>query len=82
MTKKRRTDKSAIARKTNGLCIKDLKRQEALEKVRKQEWTIWKAANYCKQSYRSFLRLLREKTIPFPISVEELEREFNASRTK
>ena len=75
MARKMKTDKSTVARKALELGINDLKRKEAFEKVRLREWTIWKAAEYCGESYRSFLRLLREENIPFPLSREELERE-------
>lgn len=77
IAKKLKSDKSTIARRAIELGIKDLKKAEAFEKVRLRKWTIWKAAEYCDESYRSFLRLLREENIPFPLSVEELEYEFN-----
>jgi predicted transcriptional regulator len=77
IAKKRKTDKSTIARRAIELGIKDLKKEEALEKVRKRKWTVWKAAMYCDVSYRSFLNLLRQENVPFPISMEELEAEFS-----
>ncbi|MGQ4875961.1 MAG: hypothetical protein ACP6IY_17990 [Promethearchaeia archaeon] len=76
IAKKMKTDKSTIARRAIELGIRDLKRNEAFEKIRLKEWTIWKAADYCGESYRSFLRMLREQNIPFPLSKEELKREF------
>ncbi|GAJ07722.1 unnamed protein product [marine sediment metagenome] len=48
----------------------------------KNEWTVWKAAEYCDESYRSFLHILREANVPFPISTQELERELNESSGK
>ncbi len=72
-----KTDKSTVARRAIELGIKDLKRKEAIEKVRLRKWTVWKAAEYCDDSYRSFLRVLREENVPFPLSIEELEYEFN-----
>ena len=71
-----KTDKSTVARRAIELGIKDLKRKEAIEKVRLRKWTVWKAAEYCDDSYRSFLRVLREENVPFPLSIEELEYEF------
>lgn len=70
-------DKSAAARKIIEIGIHHVKRQESLENVRLRKWTIWKAASYCGESYRSFLELLRVENIPFPISVEEVESEFH-----
>ena len=77
IAKQMKIDKSIVARKAIELGIKAIKKKEAFEKIRLREWTLWKAAEYCGESYRSFLRLLREENIPFPVSVEELEREFN-----
>lgn len=82
LAKKMKTDKSTLARKAIELGIKDIKRKEALENIRLRNWTIWKAAKYCDESYRSFLRLLREENIPFPLSVDDLEREFNENSSK
>jgi len=80
IAKKLKTDKSNVARQAIGLGIRELKRKEALEKIRIKEWTVWKAAEYCGESYRSFLQFLRESNVPFPISTQELERELNESR--
>ena len=80
IAKKQKTDKSNVARQAIALGIRELKRKEALEKIRIKEWTVWKAAEYCGESYRSFLQFLRESNVPFPISTQELERELNESR--
>ena len=82
IAKKMKTDKSTVARRAIELGIKDLKKKEAFEKVRLRKWTIWKAAEYCGESYRSFLHLLREENIPFPLSTEELKREFNENSSE
>ncbi len=79
IAKKLKTDKSTVARQAIELGIREIKRKEALEKVRMKEWTVWKAAEYCGESYRSFLQFLRESNVPFPISTQELERELNES---
>ncbi len=80
--KKMKIDKSAAARKIIDIGIKEYKKQEALNNIRERRWTIWKAASYCNESYRSFLSLLRSENIPFPLSVEELQREFNDHRSE
>ena len=77
IAKRLKTDKSNIARRAIELGIKKLKKNEAIEMVRLRKWTIWKAAEYCDESYRSFLRSLREENMSFPLSIEELEHEFN-----
>ncbi|KKK43979.1 hypothetical protein LCGC14_1139760 [marine sediment metagenome] len=79
IAEKLKTDKSNVARQAIELGIRAIKRKEALERVRMRDWTVWKAAEYCGESYRSFLQLLRESNVPFPISPQELERELNES---
>ncbi|MHA1845025.1 MAG: hypothetical protein ACTSWE_12260 [Promethearchaeota archaeon] len=82
IAKRMKTDKSTAARKAIELGIKQIKRIEALKNIRLRKWTIWKAAQYCGESYRSFLRILREENILFPLSSEELIREINESSNK
>ena len=53
--------------------------EEAIYNIRLKKWTVWKAAEYCGESYRSFLSILRAKKVPFPLSVQELEIELNQS---
>ncbi len=79
LARQMKSDKSTVARKALELGIREMKIRRALENIRLQKWTVWKAAEYCGESYRSFLKLLRDYNIPFPISVEELEREMNDS---
>ena len=79
IAEKLKTDKSNVARQAIELGIRAIKRKEALERVRMRDWTVWKAAEYCGESYRSFLQKLRESNVPFPISTQELERELNES---
>ncbi len=82
LARKLKIDKSAAARRIIDVGLKEYKKQEALNKIREKKWTIWKAASYCGESYRSFLSLLRSHNIPFPLSVEELKREFDENRSE
>ncbi|MHA1450804.1 MAG: UPF0175 family protein [Candidatus Hodarchaeales archaeon] len=61
--RKLQIDKSAAVRKLIDAGIKEYRKREALDKVREQKWTVWKAALSCGESYRSFLQLLRERNI-------------------
>ena len=72
-------DKSTAARKIIAEGLKILKTQEALDQVRRKRWTVWKGATYCGMSFREFLPLLRKENVSFPLSVEEMELEINAS---
>jgi hypothetical protein len=80
--KKKKIDRSAAARQIIEIGLKESKKKEALEKIRTKEWTVWKGAEYCEESYRSFLGLLRGNNIPFPLSEAELKRELDENRSK
>ncbi len=80
LAKRLKTDRSSIARRAIGMGIKELKKREALEAVRRHDWTVWRAASHCEESYRTFLRLLRFENVPFPLSAEELGRELDDNR--
>jgi hypothetical protein len=75
-------DKSTAARKIIAEGMTVIKKQEALEKVRQRQWSIWKAASYCSLSYREFLPLLRQENVPFPLTADDLEQELNENRSK
>ncbi|MHA1684913.1 MAG: UPF0175 family protein [Candidatus Heimdallarchaeaceae archaeon] len=79
LSKKMKTEKSSVARKALELGIRELKKAEAIEKVRTRKWTVWRAAEYCGLSYRSFIQLLRTENVPFPLSLEEFQSELNES---
>ena len=72
-----KVDKSTAIRKLVELGLKEAKMQESLENVRKKKWTIWKSASYCDESFRSFLSIMKNNNIPFPITLDELKSEFN-----
>lgn len=80
LAKRLKTDRSSVARQAIGVGIRELKRREALEMVRRLEWSVWRAASYCGVSYRAFLRLLRFENVPFPLTAEELRRELDDYR--
>ena len=73
---KEKIDKSSAIRKLLELGLNEAKKKQALDMVTKRKWTIWKAADYCNESIRSFLTMLKENNVPFPISLEELKLEF------
>ncbi|MHC1590467.1 MAG: hypothetical protein ACXQS8_00100 [Candidatus Helarchaeales archaeon] len=78
--KKHNIDKSSAARSIIEEGLKVVKRKEAIEMVRLKKWTIWKAAEYCGESYRSFLGFLRQENVLFPQTAEDLEQEINENR--
>ncbi|MHA1112256.1 MAG: hypothetical protein ACTSRE_14210 [Promethearchaeota archaeon] len=80
--RKNKVDKSTAARQIIDKGLYVIKRREAIENIRFKRWTIWKAAEFCNESFRSFLKILREENVTFPLSVEQLERELNESRSE
>jgi predicted HTH domain antitoxin len=72
-------DKSTAARKVFAEGLKQIKIQKALNNLRLKRWTIWKAAEYCNESYRSMLEIMRRENVPFPLSVDDVELELNAT---
>ena len=75
-------DKSSAARKIISEGLRIIKKKEALDKVRRRQWTIWKAAEYCGMSFREFLPILREENVPFPLTSDDLEQEIHENRSK
>ena len=80
LAKKLKVDKSSAMRQVIDEGLKIIKKNEAFEKVRERKWTIWKAAAYCGESYRTFLDQLRERNIPFPLTIKDLEIELDEHR--
>ncbi len=68
-------NKFAAGRKLIRKRLNIVRRKKALDKIRLREWTLWKAARYCGESYRSMLRLLKEENISYPLSLESLKYE-------
>ncbi len=80
--KKNQIDKSTAARKIIEEGLKNVKHKEAIENIQSKRWTIWKAANYCGESFRSFLQILKRENVVYPLSLEELELEINEDSSK
>ena len=76
IVKKMDLDRSVAIRNLLKIGIKEYKINEALDLVRKKKVSVWKAAELTGLTYREILQKLREQNIPFPLSKEELVREF------
>ncbi|MHA1378399.1 MAG: UPF0175 family protein [Candidatus Helarchaeota archaeon] len=70
-------DRSVAIRNLLKIGINEHKIREALDLVRQKKISIWKAAELADLTYREVLDKLKEQNIPFPISKEEILREFN-----
>lgn len=52
--RKNKIDRCTAARQIIDKGLKVIKRQKAIENIKHKRWTIWKAAEYCDESFRSF----------------------------
>ncbi|MFQ6136248.1 MAG: UPF0175 family protein [Candidatus Hydrothermarchaeales archaeon] len=75
LARKRGIDRSDAIRKLIDEGLKVEKVQEAIELVRKDQITVWRAAEITGVSYREILNILRDANVTFPLSAEELKRE-------
>ncbi len=75
-------DRSIAVREILTVGLLEQKKKTALENVRTRQWSVWKAAEYSRMTYRSFLEVLRIENIPFPITTEDLANEFKTHRSE
>ena len=68
LAKRLNIDKSSAVRMVIAEGLKVIKLREALENVRSRRWTIWKAAQYSGESFRSFLGIMRKEKVLFPLT--------------
>jgi metal-responsive CopG/Arc/MetJ family transcriptional regulator len=80
--RKKGIDRSSAIRELLQIGIKEYRQKEALELLRKREITVWKAAELAQVTYQEILGKLREHNIPFPVTEEELKREFEEISSK
>ena len=66
-------DRSTVARNLLKIGIKETKKQRALEKYRKREYTLWKAAQVAEISLREMMALIEEQRIPLHITPEDVD---------
>ncbi len=72
----RGVDRSAAVRQLLAQAIREARTGRALELVRSRKASVWKAAEVAGITYREMLDRLRAHNVPFPLSEEELNREF------
>ena len=75
LARKQGIDKSDALRKLVEEGLKAERVQEALQLLRENKITVWRAAEIAGISYREMLRILKVENVPFPLSAEELKRE-------
>jgi len=70
-------DKSSVVRALLDVGIRETKLKEALDLVREQKISVWRAARMAGTDYRTMLAALRTHNVPFPLSARELKRELD-----
>jgi predicted HTH domain antitoxin len=73
--RKRGIDRSAAVRELLGMGLREYQLKEVLELVRERKITVWRAAEIAQVTYREMLDQLRERNVPFPVTVGEIARE-------
>lgn len=77
-SKKERLDRSAITRRLLAKALEQEKLDYALERYKKGEITIGKAAEMVKKDIRELMVLAAERDIPFQYSLKDLREDFKA----
>ena len=77
IVKKMNLDRSVAIRNLLKIGIQEYKIKEALDLIRQKKVSVWKGAEIAGLTYREMLEKLKEQNVTFPISKEELQREFN-----
>lgn len=75
LARKRGVDRSDALRKLLDEGLRQERLAEALQLVRENKTTVWKAAEMAGVSYRAMLRAMKSENVPFPLSVESLKAE-------
>lgn len=75
-----KVDRSTITRKLLAKALDEEKTDYALEKYKKGEITIGKAAEIIKKDLREIMLIAAKKGIPFQYSLKELKEDFEAAK--
>lgn len=70
-------DRSAAIRQILDLGLKEWLIRRAVELLKTRKVTVWRAAEMAGVGYREMLRIMRERGITYPLSVEELRIELS-----
>jgi len=76
--KQEKVDRSTITRKLLAKALEEKKIDYALEKFKKGEITIGRAAEIAKKDIREMMMVAAKKGIPFQYSLKELREDFEA----
>src|SRR3989442_12252306 len=68
-------DKSSVVRALLDVGIRETKLKEALDLVREQKISVWRAARMAGNEYKTMLSAHKNHNSTFPLSARELKRE-------
>ena len=75
MAEKDKVDRSELIRRLLDTALQERRIDEALQSYRDGKVTLWKAAESAGLSLRAMMELTKEKKIPIPYTLEDLERD-------
>lgn len=83
LAEKEKVDRSELIRRLLDAALQERRIDEALQSYRDGKVTLWKAAEMAGFSLRAMMELTKEKKIPVPYTIEDLERDLEyAKRTR
>jgi predicted HTH domain antitoxin len=75
LAEKEKEDRSELIRRLLDKAVQEKRIEEALKAYQEGKVTLWKAAETSGISLRAMMELTKEKKIPIPYTLEDLERD-------
>ena len=75
MAEKEKVDRSELIRRLLDAALQGKRTEDALRAYQDGKVTLWKAAELAGLSLRAMMELVKEKKIPIPYTMEDLERD-------
>lgn len=75
LAEKEKVDRSELIRRLLDSALQERRIEEALKAYQDRKVTLWKAAEMAGLSLRAMMELTKEKKIPIPYTLEDLERD-------
>lgn len=75
LAEKEKVDRSELIRRLLDKALQERRIDEALQAYQEGKVTLWKAAEMAGLSLRAMMELTKEKKIPIPYTLEDLERD-------
>lgn len=80
LAEKEKVDRSELIRRLLDAALQQKRIEEALKAYQEGEATLWKAAEIARISLRAMMELTKEKKIPIPYTLGDLERDLEYAK--